>query len=159
MRLIKLVIVFFLTFSISLGVATVIRGLIPEELTSGITLLPYESYTAIYRWPPRFVRIELRSSDKIIFQIYYTNHENHTIIEKYTDRGLFTINVRQRRLNYYILMQNTLNKSVNVNLYITFYGFEKDFVHLSIILNAFSISISFVYVYLSIKRSNIESQD
>jgi len=68
MRLIKLVIVFFLTFSISLGVTTVIRGLIPEGFTSGFALLPYESYTAIYRWPPRVVRIELKSSDKSYFK-------------------------------------------------------------------------------------------
>ena len=113
-------IIIFVIFSISLSVITVLRGFSPVEM--GITSPSLElgdSYTAIYRWPPRIARIELRSSGKVHLKIYhYIKGENHTILSEYAERGIFNINIPRRGL-YYVQIQNISNKSVEVNLYIT----------------------------------------
>ncbi|MHA1722154.1 MAG: hypothetical protein ACTSXW_03655 [Candidatus Baldrarchaeia archaeon] len=99
MRLTRFIAI-FLIFSISLSIVTVIRGLTPYSSSSRRNLLPNGSSTTIYRWPPRTVRIELRSTGKLLFEIYYyLNGENHTVIRKFVERGIFTVDVQRRGLN------------------------------------------------------------
>jgi len=158
MRLTRFIAI-LLIFSMSLSVITVIRGFTPEEIHSSHFLPPNSSCTNIYRWPPRTVRIELRCSEKIIFQVYYyVNGKNHTIFRKYVERGIFTFHVQQRSLAYYVLIQNMSNKTLNVDLYITLYGFEKDLVQLSIFLNILSITIGLIWCVTSIIRKRYSEQ-
>nr|MDO8043209.1 hypothetical protein [Candidatus Baldrarchaeota archaeon] len=158
MRLARFIAI-LLIFSMSLSVITVIRGFTPEETHLSLFLHPNSSCTDIYKWPPRTVRIELRCSEEIVFQVYYyVNGGNRTIFRKYVERGIFTFHVQRRGLAYYVLIQNMSNKSVDVDLYITLYGFEKDLVQLSIFLNILSITMGLIWCVTSIIRKRYSEQ-
>ncbi|MFB0543549.1 MAG: hypothetical protein ACETVR_02090 [Candidatus Bathyarchaeia archaeon] len=126
--------IIFLFVGLSLGIATIIRGMTPFEGGTHLSNIPGHTVPVriCYMIPPMNLRLDITCDGRINLSLLPKNSNNPIFTAENISQGVYRVKI-PRRGEYCFLIENLSDSPTSVHLGFTLYRYERDLLYASII--------------------------
>lgn len=125
--------IIFLFVGLSLGIATIIRGMTPFESGTHLSNIPGHTVPVRigYKIPPMDLRLDITCDGRINLSLL-TKNNNPVFTAENISQGVYRVKIPRRGV-YCFQIENLLDSPTSVHLGFTLYRYERDLLYASII--------------------------